>query len=93
MQEIAQSLAAQMTLAGITPENVKNHPAYFDDTHMGGTGMLRYAMDDDDQPVLGDHACSLTQDGADWLLWDNWGAKSVRITHVIDWANNSRWIA
>lgn len=77
MQQVATALAAQMTAAGITPDNVTGHPAYL---HSAGLGLLRYAMDEN-QPVLGQHACSLRQDGRDWLCWDAWGYQAARITY------------
>ena len=77
MQRHATSLAQQMTAAGITPENVTSHPAY---VNSAGRGLLVYALDDNN-PVLGKWACSLHQDGADWLLWDAFGHSNKRITY------------
>lgn len=75
---IARLLAPQMTALGITPQNVQSHPAYLG---IDGVALLRYAMDEHRQPVLGWHACSLHQDGNDWLCWDRYGAENARITY------------
>lgn len=87
MRETAESLAAQMTAAGITPENVTSHPAYLPPAG-GGPAFLRYAMNDDNQPVLGEWACTLYKDGSNgWRLWDKYGARNVLIVY-----ENGTWV-
>lgn len=88
MRRTAELLAAQMIAAGITPENVTSHPAYLPPGN-GAPAFLRYAMSDDNEPVLGDSACVLWADGKDgWRLWDTYGAQNVLIVY-----ENGTWTA
>ena len=85
MRRTATALAKQMTEAGITPENVTTNPAYL---MSGNQPFLRYAMDGNRRPILGQSACTLWGDDGDWLLWDAHGSKNVRIVYLtgIGWS-------
>ena len=76
MKRIAASLARQMNDAGLTPGNITTSPAYM----VAGKSFLRYAMDDNNNPVLGQAACTLNQDGADWICWNDQGTAGYRIS-------------
>ena len=79
LRQVAASLARQMTLTGVTPENVTGYHGY---VRSAGCGFLKYAYDDSRHPVLGWPACSLMQDGDSWQIWDEYGSKGLLISYV-----------
>jgi hypothetical protein len=82
MKRIATQLASQMNDAGITPGNIATHPAYT----VAGDRFLKYAMDDNNNAVLGQAACTLHQDGNDWICWNDHGSSGYRISY-----SNGSW--
>ena len=83
MRRIAKELAKQMNQANIVPGQEHRHPAYIE-----SMDSLRYAINNDGKPVLGESACSIDRYFEEWVVWDDFGASGTRIVY-----NKNKWVA